>query len=173
MSSVIRNQDYFTTTVTLAAGVAQDVLLARPRTLPAMSNTVDHVVNPSTRRDWEGGRLLVDLSAFNAATLVRSVDIVRDPDSPFTDGPEPAGSAAEPIFPSGAPTPALVRNAFTDAVGTGVAVASLVAFFQNLHLNAEEQLRITLFSGAGDTAALRHAYDLGVHRSSIGLRGIN
>lgn len=49
--SVIRNQDYFSVAinggVALAAGVDSNVLLPRARTLPPLSNTIDHVVNPA------------------------------------------------------------------------------------------------------------------------------
>jgi hypothetical protein len=172
--SVLRNQDLLQVSVTLAAGVAQEVTLPRPRTLPAMGNTVDYVTSPSSRRDWEAGRAIIDLTAFAPATLVQKLELVRDPDSPFSDGPEPAGSAAEPLFPSGAPSPDLSRTAFEDAVGLASNDAGLVAFMQNLYVGGNEAIRLTLINAAGEgplNASV--AYDLGVNRSEIGLRSIN
>lgn len=170
--AVLRNQDFFTTSVTLAAGVAQQVLLARPRTLPAQNDTIDFVIAPSTRRDWEAGMLIIDLSSLAAATVLRRVEFIRDADSPFTEAPEPAGSAAEPLFPSGAPAPQLTRIAYDDAVGESVTNTALVAYLANLTINAGEQVRLTLFSGGGDGPVnLRHSYDLGRNKTDITLRG--
>ena len=170
--SVLRNQDYASVSVTLAAGVAQTVTLPRPRTLPALNDNVDHVLNPSSRRDDEAGRAIINLTQFDPATLVRRVEILRDAASPFTEAPEPAGSAAEPLFPSGAPAPALARIAFDDAVGTASNDANLVAFLANLYVGGGESIRLTLFNvGVDGPHDIGIYYDLGRNAADIPLRG--
>ena len=62
--------------VTNATPVAFEVL--RPRNLPVERNTIDHVVRPFTRREFEGGLAVLQLNAVLAVAdaAVRAVEIL-------------------------------------------------------------------------------------------------
>ena len=178
--SVTKNQDYFEVNLgTFVAGVPRSVTLPRPRTLPGFTNNIDHVINPPSRREWEGGMVKIFLDGIPtdlADLLLTEVAFVLDPINPLTDAPEPAGSATEPLFPSGAAT-GTPRVAFTAPAGVAFGTtpaASLTAFLENLMVEGEESVRLTLLSpGGGEGGTLRVTYELGLNNADPFLRASN
>ena len=171
----VRNQDYHVVAIgTLGAGVPKVITLPRPRTLPAMSDNWDHVTDPTQRRDFEAGKCIVSLDLVLLADLMLTkVEILRDADSPFRVGPPPAGSAAEPLFPNGAPS-TTARESMSWSAGVDIGTtpaASIVEYLANLWIGANEYIQMTVVSAAGGAAgSLNVAYDLGRNSTSIGLR---
>ena len=179
--AVKRDQDYFVVAVTLAAGTPLEVTLPRPTTLPAFSDTVDHVAAPAARREDEAGTVLVDVTGLPADSNLLKIEKVRSAASPFTAGVNDPGSTGgitnidqeEPLFPTGA-SAVTVNTAFEDATGVRVGatnqVLSAVALLENLSVRSYETIRLTLVSAGGGSGFLRVTYDLGRNIADIGLQ---
>lgn len=171
--SVLRTQDRFVQDVTLVAATALEVTLERPKTVPGLTNNIDHVTNPPARREWEGGKVLLDFVTALIDLRVTKLEIIQDSALPegWTEAPEPAGSAAEPLFPTGAPGDPEIRVAYENAVGELVTGASLVQgmldFLKNLTIRANETFRITLLSAAGGAVTVNATYDAGSNNSDL------
>lgn len=63
----------------LGAGVTGTVEMDRPRTTPVEGNTIDHVVRPYHRKEFEGGLCAIELNAITAVAGVslKAVEIMR------------------------------------------------------------------------------------------------
>ena len=87
------------------------------------------------------------------------------------ESPQNPGSAAEPLFPTGAPQDPDVRVLFDNAAGVDVdastAVPSALAFLQNLTVKVGEQLRITLLSAGGGAVTVNTTYDMGQNSGDL------
>jgi hypothetical protein len=64
--------------VTLGAGGTDTLTVTRPRTTPVERNTIDHVVRPYRRQEFEGGLAVVQLNPAGAvaALSLRAVEIL-------------------------------------------------------------------------------------------------
>jgi len=122
----------------------------RPRNLPVERNTIDHVVRPYTRQEFEGGLAVLELNVASASAdvAVRAVEIMAWDGSVArtvlsTTGNEYLGNAA---------------------ITTGLLARLLIS-------EDEAGVRVSLFKVTGGTIAgggLTGRFDFGLHNANYG-----
>jgi len=134
----------------LAAATAGTVTMNRPRTLPVERNTIDHVVRPYTRQEFEGGLAVTELNAITAVVGValRAVEIMAWD-----------GSVARTVLST-------TTNAY---LGNATITSDLLA---RLLLKEDEAgVRLTLFNTTGApivNAGATARFDFGLHNANYG-----
>ena len=131
-----------------AGVVAFDVL--RPRNLPAERNTIDHVVRPYTRKEFEGGLAVMELNAALATAdhAVRTVEVV-----------DWNGAVVRTVLSTG-------LNAY---LGNGAVTTGLLS---RLMVSEDEAgIRVGVIKLTGGTTAnggLTGRFDFGLHNANYG-----
>jgi hypothetical protein len=185
MSSIRLTQAVTQVSATLTNGAVTVIDIPRPLTTPAeppYAEGTDHVVRPETRREFEGGNVIVRLpSAFIAANIfLRRASIRRLTDTAQTGLTEGA------FFPTGASTDqefvrdmvnlpgnTLPTNAASDAVADllGVEVGNSPGrSYPGVTLMANEFVRLELFNNSGGdiTDAIEASYKMGRSQADTG-----
>jgi len=129
-----------------------DVTLStnRPRTLPVERNTVDHVVRPYARQEFEGGLAVVEVtSSANATLSLRAVEIMAWD-----------GTVARTILSTGLDAYALDLQVTTDLLS-------------RLMIREDEAgVRLTIHNFSGGAAVtniqVRARFDFGLHNANYG-----
>jgi len=124
--------------------------LNRPRTLPVERNTVDHVIRPYTRQEFEGGLCVLELNAACAIAdvAVRAIEIMSWD-----------GSVARTVL----------STAGNEYLGNAQVTTDLLA--RLMIAEDEAGARVSLFKVTGGTIAscgLTGRFDFGLHNANYG-----
>ena len=134
----------------LGAGLSGTFTMLRPRNTPVERNTVDHVVRPYTRREFEGGLAGVELNAITAVVgvAVRAVEILD------WDG-------------------AVVRTVLSTALNAYLGNSALTTAMLNRLMISEDEagVRVTVNNTTGAPILLVGGvarFDFGLHNANYG-----